>query len=413
MLNRKTVMLAGAAMAALPMAINAAVVTYSYDLTTFQIATAKSGPWTTVVAGGTGSAATLAVPAGDFIRFGLDASISGSNGGGISQFTVGFNDSAPAYASVFANTNTSGTVVSGVTFNSNYTAAPYDGQLDGAGGINPTFGTAAAFIPSNTLSTATLSAGTVTPVQLFTTLRLQTGSGTGSSTLTVLPYASGTQYVTLKSGTFGTSSATYQAKTFGAGDSFGAAPTLTVTTLGSVSANKIISLTSSAPTGYGSSPAGSISITGQNGYYTLGSTTIPTASGTTGYVVVSAFSPATDKEVYALQLSQNGSSIATTNTTLLSAIVADINASETTGVTASLVTGSYTSTFPGYDILLTANPGIAATDYLGFDFSQDTTDKGITVTGVAAVPEPATAAGLVLGAAGLLLSRRKNKSLTA
>ena len=99
----------------------------------------------------------------------------------------------------------------------------------------------------------------------------------------------------------------------------------------------------------------------------------------------------------------------------ITAVVSDINASES-GVTASLVTGIYTKLFPGYDVLLTATtPAVTGTtDYLGIDFSatgdQDPATQGFTVGAIAAVPEPATLAGVVLGASGLLLKRRKNRA---
>ena len=89
--------------------------------------------------------------------------------------------------------------------------------------------------------------------------------------------------------------------------------------------------------------------------YTVGNTgQVADPGQTTAFTSVATFSPGTDKEVYALKLDQGGTGIATTNTTLLTAIVADINASNSGNITASLVTGVYTSLFGGYDVLLTA-----------------------------------------------------------
>jgi len=86
-------------------------------------------------------------------------------------------------------------------------------------------------------------------------------------------------------------------------------------------------------------------------------------------------------------------------------------------VVASAVTGVYTTLFPGYEVLLTESPGVSSSSELEFDFSstgeQDSAVPGLVLTGVAAVPEPATAAGVVMGAAGLLLGRRKNRLTVA
>jgi hypothetical protein len=174
-------------------------------------------------------------------------------------------------------------------------------------------------------------------------------------------------------------------------------PTTTVAT------HNIISLTTTTPTLYGSAVTG-LTVTGssQTGYVAAKETITPTQ---TAYVPVTFnVAPTSGTEVYALKLSSS-----TDDSTLIS----DINAqSGTDGVTASAVTGAYTTEFPGYDILLTETGGNSGSEYLGFDLSQDSSAGGITVTAVAAVPEPATVAGLVIGAAGLLLGRRKNKSQT-
>ncbi len=176
-----------------------------------------------------------------------------------------------------------------------------------------------------------------------------------------------------------------------------------------------------APAGYGSFD-GSIAMTGKgNGSYNVTAATGFT-SATTGYVSVTGFSPSTDTEIYALKLNNASGAIASSSTQIAT-IIADINGangnlnSSTGGVTASAITGVFTSLFPGYDLLLTstsASPALGGAAELGFDFSSNggegnAADAGVYVAGVAAVPEPATAAGIVLGAAGLLLGRRKKQ----
>jgi hypothetical protein len=151
--------------------------------------------------------------------------------------------------------------------------------------------------------------------------------------------------------------------------------------------------------------ADSINVTGSNGGYQPGfANNINNGAGeSTFFLQASGFSPATDQETYALNIKVGG-----TDPTLAQdqAIVNDIIVAGY-GVTASSVTGQFASLFPGYDILLTGTPGFTAPAYLGINFANDINTPGVVVTDVAAVPEPASAAGMLLGAAGLLLGRRK------
>lgn len=184
--------------------------------------------------------------------------------------------------------------------------------------------------------------------------------------------------------------------------------------------NKIISLvTSGAPTGtppngYGSAPAGP-TLDVHTG--TAAFDTFPGVGLTTGYVGVTGENPSSTTELYALDLDLNGAPISPTDTADLNKIIADIDASNS-NVSASLLTSSpYAGAFPpGYDLLITVTGG-SASPFFAWDFSNsgaDTTDPdtsvgNVTVTGIAAVPEPASAVGIFLGASGLLLGRRKNR----
>jgi len=186
------------------------------------------------------------------------------------------------------------------------------------------------------------------------------------------------------------------------------------TSSSSSSAQPIISLLTTAPTSYASQLGSTIALTYTGpGGYVPGSTTFSALSK--GYGVVTGFHTP-DTEIYALDvLNASGGALTSAQ---ISAVVSDINASES-GVTASLVTGVYSKLFPGYDVLLTGTtPATTGTSYyLGIDFSatgdQDPATQGFTVGAIAAVPEPATMAGLVLGASGLLLGRRKNRAVAA
>jgi hypothetical protein len=344
----------------------------------------------------------------------------------LAQFSFGATDANPSIAIITAgkNSNASGTTLASPTINSVFTSATNTGQSDGAGGIlNPA--ATVTGINQATAKSNTFNVGTTAPQELANSIEIASLQA-GTAKFTITPYLAGTQYVTVKPGSAaGTSSAQYGANTLSGTDSAAAAPTITLvvgsatTTTTSSTGHAIISLTAGTTlgTGYGTAD-GAIALTGAgHGNYNVSPVTGFT-SATTASVLVSGFNPDTDKEVYALKLSQNGTPISPSNTTLLSAIAADINGGSgntaAVGASASLITGIFSSLFPGYDLLITstgATPSSGGNAVLGFDFSSasetNAADLGVTVTGVAAVPEPATAAGVVIGAAGLLLGRRK------
>jgi hypothetical protein len=216
--------------------------------------------------------------------------------------------------------------------------------------------------------------------------------------------------------------------TSGNATTFSYTPLVTGSTSSTTGTNKIVSLIATtsgapvgtAPNGYGTVPLGTLAVTnaGGPGKYFPGYLNIP-GGATSGYVAVAGFLPNDYPEVYALKLSVNG--VAAT-TSQIATIISDIQTSIGGQSNASLgiasvttVAGSpYASLFGGYSIIVTDT---SVDPYFAFDFSSsgsDTTDADsalgpVTVTSIAAVPEPATAAGVILGAAGLLLGRRKNR----
>jgi len=201
------------------------------------------------------------------------------------------------------------------------------------------------------------------------------------------------------------SSATLEATTF----SYGSVTTTTPPPTG-----KIISLvaTGTTPTGYGSAPLGTLTVqnAGGPGKYFPGYFNIP-GGAATGYVAVTGFLANDYPEVYALQVDVNGV-LATSSQ--VATIIADIAADDSGVASVTTVAGSpYASLFNGYQILITDT---TVDPYFAFDFSSasdtDSALGAVTVTSIAAVPEPATAAGVILGAAGLLLGRRKNRVQT-
>ena len=167
--------------------------------------------------------------------------------------------------------------------------------------------------------------------------------------------------------------------------------------------------------------AGTINVTkvGANSYVPGFANGVSGATAGTGAIAdfaqVSGFA-AGDQEIYALKLLVGGTAPTTTQ---MNSIVADIGGQTGDGVStvASLIggptglAGQIAGLFPGYDLMLTVTSG-TATPFLGFDFSQETNVAGVVVTNIAAVPEPASAAILLIGSS-LLLGRRKRNALMA
>jgi hypothetical protein len=312
-------------------------------------------------------------------------------------------------------------------------------KSNGAGGAGTTgtnsigVGLSPSSLPANYVPV-----GAVTPALLISGLEFDVPAGTagGSTTQITLANQTGTNFGSVDYYLTGTPGAYGDAKMTTASDTVNLAPaTLNISVLGASSSSSssstsssstnphhaIVTLASSAGALgglYGSQLGATLNMIGGHGSYLPAYTGLISPAQTTGYAAASGFNPVTDTEVYALQLNYSGGVVSPSNTTLIAAIVSDINASSS-NVSASAVTGVYASLFPTYDVLLTSTagftPGAGGVADLGIDFSQDTdaATPGLVVTEVAAVPEPATAAGAVLGAAGLLLGRRKKQAATA
>jgi hypothetical protein len=216
------------------------------------------------------------------------------------------------------------------------------------------------------------------------------------------------------------------------------APTVLSSTATLSQAIPIISLTSAAPSGFGVrlneatasyspdtntdpklNPAGTTT-TG----YTPGFAHIVATSGTALANVKEAGIAAADRHLYLLKLMVGGNGLAvgpnftqTQYNTDINQLVSDINAS--TGHTGSPVVASRVDQsafaadqrFAGYDILLTEDAGIGSnTEFLGVDFNNaaESTIAGVTVSDIAAIPEPASIAIAGIGY-GLLVQRLRRR----
>jgi hypothetical protein len=168
--------------------------------------------------------------------------------------------------------------------------------------------------------------------------------------------------------------------------------------------HNIISLTaasSGAPSGYGSSQ-GTLAVTGGSGSYTPASLTLsPTTA--TGYVEGKGFNPATDGEIYALDV------VGATN---LATLVSDINAQDPGVASLTYPGGASNPLGSQYNVFLdfTGANLPSGDNYLGFDLTQDAANPGATVAAVALVPEP-TSAILVTSSVLLILARRKRTAI--
>jgi hypothetical protein len=431
MRKNSKVILAAAAMAGIPAIAKASVTeTYTIDPTIY-VATSPSGTYTALTDSSSAGTATnpvfdtanntVYIPTGDSIKYGYDVympaatTATGHPATGVLAAAFGVANSNSSIGLFAGGTKTgTGSTTLNPTFptgwNSNGTP-----QGDGSGGLIYSLGISGA-VPAGSVSSYMTNFGSTTS-EIVSNLEFDTSTA-GTDVLT--PDLNPTTKTTInKYGSFGVDSAGVNYTLTSTGStpdviSTSGAVLNIVTLSGTPPTNHaIISLTSSTPSGYGSSPDGSLTLQpiAPGSYPVATDSTFTTA--TTAYVSVSGFDSG-DTEIYALKLNVSGG---TPTTTQLNQIISDITSGTTggtaaAGVTASLVTGIYSTLFPGYNLLLTttSGPNPADTD-LAFDFSSaadsDSALGPVTVAGVAAVPEPATAAGVVLGAAGLLLGRRR------
>jgi uncharacterized repeat protein (TIGR03803 family) len=164
-------------------------------------------------------------------------------------------------------------------------------------------------------------------------------------------------------------------------------------------------LSSTTPANFGNQ-VGSLHVNGSHGSYVPANASFAPTS--TGYLAVSGFNPSTDGEIYALEITD---SIPASLAADLADAANEINAGTYTGytITAS-TTDPLTILNNGYDFYITITNDTLGTGspYFGFDFTQlNGTNDTLSVTVVAAVPEPASVGLMALGSLTLLHRRRR------
>jgi hypothetical protein len=132
-----------------------------------------------------------------------------------------------------------------------------------------------------------------------------------------------------------------------------------------------------------------------------------TAGVNQGYTATGGFLAA-DLEIYLLNIKTGGNDPTSADE---SQLASDITA-DNSGVVATLVTDPNLVNLGGiaWDIELKFSSPVNPNGDLGFNFSGETNLAGgaITVTDIAAIPEPATAGLLMVGGLGLLARRRRS-----
>ena len=177
------------------------------------------------------------------------------------------------------------------------------------------------------------------------------------------------------------------------------------------SAHAIVSLIpgTTAVANYGAN-AGTIAMVGGNGVYSLQQVTGLT--DTTNSLAVTNWNPATDKEIFGVDVLVGGNQANTAQLAILMNAIGGDGVAPASTVTAS--TTDPTGIFPaGYNLFLTFTNGVSSSsDDFGLDLSNsnDSLLTSYTFSAVAVVPEPMSSGLLALGGVGLMTRRNRRKA---
>jgi hypothetical protein len=434
MLKRKQMILTAAVMAvASPLMSKAAplTVSFGYDPTVTYGTnnTLTAGVGTATISGG-----QVNIPSGDFFAININALVT--NNPNTSNPDPGSGDAQPAnlglsgFGFAIADNNPAVVfprVVSGGAaflasggFNPNFTITSPGASSVATGdngtnlqpisaGVNPA--NDVMYNRAASLAHATIGAGVTQDIATGLIYRVVAGAMPGSFAILTPNIPAGYTAVVVvnnpghapNANSTGTSDVTYTAHILNGSDILNPLPALRV----NVPINPehpLVSLTAKGLQNpfFGFSPIPPLHVTGSNGSYVGAQDTGLTTE--VADVEVTGFNPATDNEVYALKLSGAGGNIGN--------IINEINElyAGDSGVIAELPTADVLNAFPGYQIELVAKIGSQSADQdLGIDLhdlGENSTPGTVTLSAVAVVPEPASI-GLLMGASGLLMGRRK------
>jgi hypothetical protein len=278
--------------------------------------------------------------------------------------------------------------------------------------INSTKSATVGFAAQFSGTSATYAAAT----EVFDSLSYQ---ATGAGTVTLQPQivASATGYWTNSApgSNSPASPAVYTANTTNASQ-LGTLPVLVINVVaGGPTAHQVVSLTAgnAAATNYGAQVGSTVTMVGGSGSYIVTSTTFTATA--TGSVFVDPWAPATDKEIFAVDVLDGGNQA---NAAEIATLIAAINGDGTapaSGVVASASSPSPDPFGSQYNLFLTFSGGElpgTATDTLGLDLSSTNDAKlaGYSFSSVAVVPEPMSLGLLALGGVGLMTRRNRRKA---
>jgi hypothetical protein len=166
----------------------------------------------------------------------------------------------------------------------------------------------------------------------------------------------------------------------------------------------------------GNSNAGpSFTMTGLgHGSYNLQTKAVTAGAQSIGYSDTTGFNPATDVEVYGLQIDSNGSPASgSTLATIVASMEASLQSTDTNWNAYTLPSGPATG--PGVSAIAILegagdNAEVVLPDVTDDAFLSWNLPTGVTITQVSVVPEPTGIAAMVLGGSALLARKRRRKA---